>query len=353
VGSPLSVQPVVAIVDTLGRTVTDARTPVTVSLSSGGGSLLGTRTDEAVNGIARFEDLRVTGDYGVKSLTFSGPGLTPAASAPLQLMPPVRSATDRPDDISGPQVHVMYVLPRGAPDRALDTEVDIAYSVAAFQAWLTQAARLAFRLDLYQGVLDVTFFQVSRTDAEMQSFGAGVVSEIERQLAAAGQLQPTKRYLLYYDGGSTYACGGAAWPPSVPGQAAAMYLRACQAAPLVRTPGAFPSYWEFAALHDLVHTLGIVATGAPHHTAAYPGHVPEPQDLMYSGAAPWQIGNGTVVDVNNDDYFGPALSPALPNLATSPFLVTVTTAIQAAAHLSPPVHFVSVAAPPHPPFAPR
>ncbi len=353
VGSPFAVQPVVVVLDTLGRIVSNAAIQVTASLSSGGGSLLGTLTADAVNGVAEFADLRLTGDYGLRTLGFSAPGLVPAASAPIQLLPPVRSAIDRPDGVSGPQVHVMYVLPRGAPDRALDTDVDIAFSVAAFQSWLIQKTSLAFRFDLYQGVLDVTFFQLSRTDAEMRAFGAGVVTEIERQLAQAGQLQPTKRYLLYYDGGSTYACGGAAWPPLVPGQAAAMYLGACQAGGLVRTSGAFPGYWEFAALHDLIHTLGIVATAAPNHTAAYPGHVPEPQDLMYSGPTPWQIGYSTVVDVNHDDYFGPTLPVTLPNLATSPFLVTVTPALQAAVRLAPPAGPILLALPPHPPFAPR
>ena len=353
VGSPLVVQPVVEVRDTLGRIVSDTTIPVTASLSSGDGSLLGTLTVDALNGVARFDDLRLAGDYGAKTLRFSATGLVPALSVPVMLLPPVRALSDRLDDVSGPQVHVTYVLPRDAPDRKLDTELDIAYSVAAFQSWLAQASRLAIRFDLYQGVLDVTFFQLSRTDVEMRSLGAGVVTEIERQLVEAGRLQPTKRYLIYYDGGSTYACGGAAWPPIVPGQAAAVYLRACQAAPLVRTPGGFPGYWEFAALHDLIHTLGIVATAAPNHTAASPGHVPEPQDLMYAGPTPWQIGPSTVVDVGNDDYFGPALPVTLPNLATSPFLLSVTPAFQAAIRLAPPVGPVDFARPSHPPFPRR
>lgn len=321
VGSALGAQPIIEVRDRRGRLIEET-TPVTVSLSSGDGELLGTVTIAAKHGVARFTDLRLSGNYGSKTLTFSAPGLSEVTANAVGLLPPVRSRDDRVDDIAGPQVHVFYVLPQGSPDRRFDTELDIANSVAAFQAWLGRAGGLQIRFDRYDGALDVSFFELSRSDSDMRSLGPYIVSEIERQLATAGLIRLDKRYLVYYDGGSASVCGGAAWPPTLTGQTAAVYLRACDGGSLAR-PGDSPGYWEFAALHDLIHTLGVVSPEAPHHTSNSPGHVPEPNDLMYGGGtAPWEP---TTIDVNNDDYFAPSLTNGVPNLAENPFVERVTT----------------------------
>jgi hypothetical protein len=241
-----------------------------------------------------------------------------------------RLAADRPDDATGPQVHVMYVVPSDSDDRQLDVDGTLARSVASFHTWFSQHSNgLAFRFDTFEGALDITFHRLSRTNAQMIAFGAGVVTEIERELRNAGHINPNKLYIAYYDGGSTYACGGAAWPPHVPGQMAAMYLRGtpggmqCGAQQFVTSPTQFPRYWEFAMLHDFVHVLGVVADNAPNHTAAYPAHVPDRNDLMYAGPLPWIYDATTVVDVGGNDYFGNALPAGVTRLDDSPFLATV------------------------------
>ena len=316
VGSILGVQPVIEVRNPVGQLI-DQAIPITVSLSDGDGHVLGNRTITTQGGIARFTDLGLSGTYGSKTLTFTAPGLSAISANAVALLPPARSGVDRPDEVTGPQVHVIYVLPRQTPDRELDIGLGIANSVAAFQGWLRRASGLEIRFDRYEGVLDVSFFELSRSDSEMRSLGPYIVTEIESELAAAGQIRQDKRYLVYYDGSSTSVCGGAAWPPAVSGQTAAMYLRACDAGPLAARPDA-PGYWEFAALHDLVHTLGVVSTDAPHHTMGNPAHVPEPNDLMYGGGlAPWEP---TTVDIGNDDYFASSLNGGLANLAESPFV---------------------------------
>ena len=317
VGSLLGVQPVIEVRDHIGHLI-DAAIPVTVTLSDGDGHVLGNHTVPTKGGIARFTDLGLTGTYGSKTLTFTADGFSAVSANAIALQPPLRSGIDRPDDVTGPQVHVIYVLPRGTPDRGLDTGLPIANSVAAFQGWLRRASGLQIRFDQYDGVLDVSFFELSRSDSEMRSLGPYIVTEIESQLRLAGQIRLDKRYLVYYDGGSSSVCGGAAWPPTVIGQTAAMYLRACDAGPLAAAPDDAPGYWEFAALHDLIHTLGVVSTEAPHHTSGSPAHVPEPNDLMYGGGtAPWEP---TTVDVDNDDYFASRLDGGLANLAENPFV---------------------------------
>ena len=347
-GSPLGVQPVIEVRDQRGRLIEEP-IPVTVSLSGGDGEVVGTVTVAAQQGIARFADLRLRGTYGSKTLTFSAPGFSRVTANAVALQPPVRAPHDREDDIAGPQVHVIYVLPRGSPDRLFDTELDIANSVAAFQAWLRRAGGLQIRFDRYDGALDVSFFELSRSDSAMRSLGSYIVLEIERELATAGLIQLEKRYLVYYDGGSASVCGGAAWPPAVTGQTAAVYLRACDGGLLARQSGAAPGYWEFAALHDLVHTLGVVSPEAPHHTSGSPAHVPEPNDLMYGGGtAPWEP---TTLDVNNDDYFAPSLGTGVANLAENPFVERVAAPPAMAAVLSPVGRpFISTRLPAHQPL---
>lgn len=238
-----------------------------------------------------------------------------------------RSVGDRPDDIAGSQVRVMYVIPRDGLDRRFDVNGVLVSSVGSFHNWFGQrTGGLAFRFDTHATELDIGFHRLARTNAEMVALGPNVVFGIEQELRDAGRLHPDKKYLVYYDGGSTYACGGALWPG---GQLAAMYLQGtppgatCGSQWLVTSATEFPRYWEFAALHDLVHILGIVATNAPHHTDAYPAHVPEQYDLMYSGPGPWLFGESTTVDVGGDDYFGPDVPAGVTRLTDSPVLATV------------------------------
>ena len=137
-----------------------------------------------------------------------------------------RTTTDRADEVSGSQVHVVYAVPADGEDRGLDTTGVLASSVGSFQGWLrAHASGRALRMDVHDGKLDVTFLRLSRSEAAMTSYGPFMRDSLERAMGRVGLIQPDKKYAVYYDGGSTWACGGAAWPPEVPGQVAAMYLR--------------------------------------------------------------------------------------------------------------------------------
>jgi hypothetical protein len=250
-----------------------------------------------------------------------------------------RSTADRADAVSAAQVHVVYALPADRSDRGLDSTGVLENTVGSFQGWLrSKAGGRELRMDRYEGKLDVTFVRLSRTDAAMAAYGPFLRDSLEREMGRRGLIRANKVYAVYYDGGSTWACGGAALPPAVPGQVAAMYLNGTPAGvscarPFVASASAFPGYWEFAMLHDLLHTLGIVAANAPHHVSTQTGgggHVPEPNDLMYSGTAPWVIDARTVIDVGGDDYFGPSVPTGVTRLSDSAYLT-------AAAATAPPV----------------
>jgi len=243
--------------------------------------------------------------------------ITPALDATSTVLP--RSVSDRPDERSGPQIHVMYVVPSDGADRALDTDGTIAASVKNWQTWLHgQTAGHGLFLDAYQGELDVTFDRLPRTDAQYASRGVFIRDAIESDLRAAGFSAPGKIYLAYYDGSSTAACGGGAWPPALVGNVAAIYMRATYGqGSLCYTPSLSLNglqIMDFAALHEVMHTMGFVPTCAPHQTRA--GHVSDsPTDLMYAGDQPWYP---SVLDFGRDDYFD-AHIPGCLDLANSPY----------------------------------
>ena len=241
-----------------------------------------------------------------------------ASSAAPDVLP--RSMTDRPDDVTGPQVHALYVLPSDGVDRALDTNGVIAASIANWQRWVrAQTFNNGIRLDTTAGELDVTFVRLGKTDAQLASRGLALRDALEDELRAKGLVRAGRVYATYYDGSSTAACGGGAWPPKLPGAVAALYLRATYG------PGAVCyqpersrdelQIMDFAMLHEVLHTVGFVPSCAPNHTRD--GHVSDsPRDLMYAGDEPWRP---AVLDVGNDDYFHAHIL-GCRELAVSPYL---------------------------------
>jgi hypothetical protein len=244
------------------------------------------------------------------------------ASASTTALP--RATADRPDDLAGPQIHVVYAVPSDGEDRHLDDNGTLEGSVASFQAWLAQeTGGPALRMDTYQGSLDVTFARLAKTEAELAALDPYLRDGIEDELQVMGFTAPGKLYAVYYDGLSNYACGGASWPPVIPGNVVAMYLRGLPTQPVPCSSNVFaradqaPSYWEYAMLHDLLHGLGFVPQCAPNHHRA--GHVTSPNnDLMWAGdVGHWEF--PAKLDVGRDDYYGHGRGNCL-DLAVSPYL---------------------------------
>ena len=256
---------------------------------------------------------------GLVALVCAGAFAAPADAA----LP--RSTVDRLDEARGPQIHVVYAVPADGADRRLDESGALEGSVGSFQAWLAaETGGPNLRLDTYQSSLDVSFFRLAATDAAVAARGAFVREAVEAELRAAGFNRPDRLYAVYYDGSSTYACGGAFWPPQLNGNAVVMYLRG-------RPPGSVPcesngfaaassppTYWEYAMLHDILHGLGIVPTCAPHHHLA--GHVSDfSNDLMWAGSQPWRF--PAHLDLGRDDYYGHGRTDCA-DLARSPYLTS-------------------------------
>lgn len=235
-----------------------------------------------------------------------------------------RATADRPDDVTGPQIHVVYAVPADGEDRHLDDNGTIEGSVSSFELWLArETGGKAVRMDTYQGALDITFARLRETEAELAARGRYVREGIEEQLKAMGFTAQNKIYAVYYDGLHLYSCGDAFWPPELQGTVVALYLRGLPDFPMPCSANRFaaatdaPGYLEYAMVHELVHGLGFVPACAPHHHRS--GHVTSPNnDLMWAGdVGYWEF--PLKLDVGRDDYYDHGRADCA-DLANSPYL---------------------------------
>jgi hypothetical protein len=242
--------------------------------------------------------------------------------------------TDLPDDISGAQLHFLYVVPSDGADGQLDTSGAMQQSIARIERWfVTQAGSQALRVDTYKGVPDITFVRLPHSAAQTTAANPWPLWVMGEDLVAAGFNNTAKVYAAFYDGPSTWACGGAS-SPALP-KLGAMYLRAqltndprpCRDAPGFGTGTDRPGYFEIGLLHEILHVIGFAPNCAPHvSNDAWRVHVNDsPTDLMYGPDAKstagwnWAI---AVLDVNRDDYYR-ANIPGCPDLSNSPYLATL------------------------------
>lgn len=232
-----------------------------------------------------------------------------------------RATTDQADDFPGYQIHLMYVLPKDAADEQLDTNGAITNLVAALQQWFerqTESKRLRF--DTYQGALDITFFRMSRTEAEAKEHLKWILHQIEIELHRAGFNHPNKIYAVVYGALARVAdfgfCGLGSMPPRSLGSLVSIYPLNCPSQKLSPDDS---GDWELTLAHEIFHALGFVAECAPHH---YTAHVSDdPRDLMYENQLkPASRGvRQEILDVNRDDYYGHN-NPGCLDLAKSVFL---------------------------------
>jgi len=245
---------------------------------------------------------------------------------------PANSYIDVAVDFAGssslPSVAIIYAVASDGVDRKLDTDGTLVNSVGSWNNWLrSQTGGRALRVDMRDGLPDITFVRLHGTESSYEAQGVYIRDALEAELRARGFLQQGKIYGLYYDGPAAERCGGASYPPSLPGQVGALYLRGrfanprippCSSNPFASSPTAPPGYVELSMLHEIVHVLGYVPSCGRNQVLA--GHVSDNQhDLMYADAAkPWLIDN-PVLDFNRDDYYGHGRADC-PDLANDPFL---------------------------------
>jgi subtilisin family serine protease len=85
-GVPISPQPAVQLQDDQGAAVSQAGAPISVSIASGGGTLIGpTTVTTSSSGRATFTGLGIHGSVGPRTLAFAAPDLTAVSSATFDL----------------------------------------------------------------------------------------------------------------------------------------------------------------------------------------------------------------------------------------------------------------------------
>jgi len=79
----------------------------------------------------------------------------------------VRSTLDRPDEVSGFQIHLIYVVTKDGVDEQRDLNGQIDTWVNESQTWLQNNSGHQLIFDSYQGQVDVTFLQSKYTKSEL------------------------------------------------------------------------------------------------------------------------------------------------------------------------------------------
>ena len=217
------------------------------------------------------------------------------------LAPNPRHDRDQPDDLAGPQIHVVYALPGDVEDGNLDRYGDIERSFEAIQHWLKAEVGRRLRLDTAGGRLDVTFLRLSFTAQAGEERGDFVGPGSGRRDPRTGlEPLPTSAYAVYYAGRSGDVCGSAstarAW-------LAVAFLdpEGCSPRP-VGGDREMASTYEAVMAHELLHVFGAVPECAPDRleTSAHVGT--SVGDLMYAGPE-WSGHDEVVIDGGRDNYF--------------------------------------------------
>lgn len=217
-----------------------------------------------------------------------------------------RSLEDRPDDIDGPQVRVLYVLPADAPDLQWDVNGHLHTAVATANEWLHANGGSTVRFDTHNGELDVGFLRLPMTEATLQLGANGGKCDprdlcphprsIVRIVEDMGAMTPGKIHAVIWGGQlmsvSTRAAGCAGAMED------AVFL-----SPVLRfaATGHIGCFMDVEAtvpdsantlglvlLHEVFHVLGAVDGRAPDTDGQY--HIKgDPTDLMGGSAGIVQL----------------------------------------------------------------
>jgi hypothetical protein len=224
------------------------------------------------------------------------------------------TGADRPDVVTGAQVHAIVADPADGPDTFAADANRLADDVASILTWWQgQDPTRVPRFDEAQfgasRCLDISYLRLYETASALGSADSAFET-IRTELIARGYANDWKDYLVYYDGAvtDTGTCGvGAGMFDAGPGFAL-VRLQACADVPT-----------DAVAAHELLHALGAVDPGDPHQcTGDEAGHpCDSPQDVLYPYSSPGVPLSSLVLDVNHDDYYGMPPTDTWPDIQDS------------------------------------
>ncbi len=228
------------------------------------------------------------------------------------------ASADRPDEVSGQQLHVVYLVSSDATDERLDQRGVLHDSLLSQNLWFADQSGRQRRMDTHRfdwtdpatsethtiETPDVTHIDSSKTSSELNTYDK-VKDEIEEHRLNEND----KRYLVYVTSGTSGLCGQAK-------DVAVVYLHTDCGNDFATDP-LTSGQSDSVAVHEVLHTAYIVGPEAPHycgdgintgHVCSTPIHeamgIGEPDvgyDVLFSDND-LALGD-EILDINRDDYF--------------------------------------------------
>jgi hypothetical protein len=221
------------------------------------------------------------------------------------------SATDRPDVVTGQQVHAIWAIPSDGTDTFATGAAKIADDVTSLTAWWagqdpTRVPRLDQATFTTGTCLDISSVKLPDPGSTFAGDAGTDFDRLANDLASAGFDNPYKRYLVYYDGpavdATTCGVGGGSFDS---GPAFAfVFTHDCLGPPAVFT--------DSVATHELLHALGALPTGAPNACTPATNPVGPVADAAHPCDSTtdvlYPLNSGTplaqqVLDYGHDDYY--------------------------------------------------
>ncbi len=174
-GSAFTSQPVIAIRDA-NNNLTSSTASVTVAIASGTGTLSGTTTVAAVNGVATFSNLQIVGT-GAHTLTFTSTGLTSATSSSFTVAAgtPTQLAisTQPAGAVSGVALTTQPVVQiRDAGGNVTTSTANVTAAIASGSGALVGTTTVA----AVNGVATFTNLQINGSGAHTITFTSGALT---------------------------------------------------------------------------------------------------------------------------------------------------------------------------------
>jgi hypothetical protein len=223
-----------------------------------------------------------------------------------------RSFIDRPDEVSGFQLHFIYVVPADGKDQHFDTNGQIATWLNYSEAWLEKMIGHQLVIDKYQGAYDITFmkshYSVEMLQNQMKPDKSASPTKVLDELAAE-YLQtnldpaPNKTYMfLFSEPLSKTSCGLGGINSDV---ALGFTGPGCWSGPTEDTNSLTGlGKMSKTILHEIFHTLGVahlcinnsdIMIGSPEcNIATDYGQVPLTLDLQHTN---YSGGDASGVDI--------------------------------------------------------
>lgn len=241
-----------------------------------------------------------------------------------------RNASDDLDEVVGPQVHVVHVVPADQPATTFG-DADVLHTIDVAETWLEGHGGRGIRFDTVGGVPEVTTLRSAQTTAALTAEVGAPGFSWEQWMSADGLATQGKAYIVFVEGATTGGLCGLGGN----GQAR-VFTRGClnDANNLTGARPNTTGTWTTlssarTALHELLHVLGAVGPCAPGY--GINGHVADTADLMYrtqqmNANGTLTTGYAEVLDPQRDDYWGQgagrtcASGAAWPDVSVSAFL---------------------------------